>query len=177
MNMNDFIVDDRYEDGVLVTLHPSIRMPKIIMPFIVGCVAAIIAAIGTPLLGGHAGDPYSAHIVVSIAFGILSLLCFVQVAINAFGNQAWQATNGRLEFRQELFGFRLAKRVPGQVILLSPPTAPQSTSWKLVAVPEAHGEHFWKVQHIHVSSDDDELRELGKLLATSTGWQFVEEPR
>jgi len=52
---------------------------------------------------------------------------------------------------------------------------PQSTSWKLMAAPNAGNDHFWKVQHIHISSDDEELRELGKLLATSTGWPFVEE--
>jgi len=146
------------------------------MPFVVGCVAAVIAATGTSVVYGHAASgtgPIQA--VVSVVFGALSALCFVQVAVSAFGNQAWQATADRLEFRQELFGFRLAKRIPGQVILLSPPTAPQSSSWKLVAAPEAGSEHFWKVQHIHISSDDEELRELGKLLATTTGWPFVEE--
>jgi len=174
--MNDFIVDDRYEDGVVVTLHPNVRMPRVIMPFIVGCVAAVIAAAGTPAMSGHsASGAGPIQGVVSIVFVALSALCFLQVAISAFGNQAWQATANRLEFRQELFGFRLAKRVPGQVILLSPPTAPQSTAWKLMAAPDAGSEHFWKVQHIHISSDDDELRELGKLLATSTGWPFVEE--
>jgi len=172
--MNDFIVDDQYEEGVVVTLHPSVRIPRVIMPFMVGCVAAIIAVAGPAVLGPAPALPIRA--VITTVFGSLSALSFLSAAVSAFGNQAWQATMDSLEFRQELFGFRLARRIPGKVILLSPPTAPQSTSWKLAAVPEANnGDHFWKVQHIHISSDDDELRELGKLLATSTGWQFVEE--
>jgi hypothetical protein len=181
--MQDFIIDDRYSDGVVLTLHPSIRLPRVIIPVIVGCfTTAVVVLIEPSVMQSLAqitdsGSRMNAclHVIVCACFGFAALLSFLQAAVAAFGNQAWQATEDRLEFRQELLGWRIRKRITGQVILLSKPPSTQSTSWKLIVTGVGGGDHFWKHRHIHISSDDDELREVGKILAGSTGWQFVDE--
>lgn len=181
--MNDFILDDKYDDGVVLTLHSNIRLPRVIMPFIMGCLStAILCYIAPPTAASfaHFQSIFSnmtalLSVVVIFCFAFTALFGFGQAAIAAFGSQAWQATSGRLEFHQQILGMRMRRRVRGEVILLSKPSSFQSTSWKLSVTPEGGADQFWRHRHIHISSDDDELRTVGKLLSGWTGWRFVDE--
>jgi hypothetical protein len=180
--MNDFVLEKAEQGTVVLTLDRSVSLPRIFFPLIAGCIAVAVTVIIMPSAVQAAYHLTNAASIVSaglqglvcLCFAIVALLSFVQSLVGICGKQAWFATPGRLEYRQELFGWRYAAKVRGNTILLVPP-GNLSPFYKLVVARGGDVEALAKPRNIHISSNDIELREVGNLLAGTTGWEFVEK--